>query len=431
VILIHSEVAMLTILVDVQCLQGEDTERGIPRWTLGFLNQLRNHECVLVALQNPKLKQINIDLHSYFDEVTVNSRTVVRDKTQKNKCVYLVPSPFEPVRPLSSLMPIHITDSQIPIAVVIYDMTPYLFSEFYQTEPQDERIVKLKEKLFEGSTVFLCISMNTARDLQKLWKIDENKIYVIGTGVSTFFYPVEHDSSVMDKFSVHSPYIFCIGRRDPRKQTLELISAFAELKKQYPHPLQLVIACNVSSETRQQWEDHVRALGVQPNDVVITGTVTDTDLRIFYSNCQLFVEPSLYEGFGYPPAEAAACGAVVITSNTSSLPEVLQNPDATFDPKNRRQIVELMDLGLHDEKFRLTNRTRSKAALQNHTWKVVCDKAFPALLNMAQKVNVPHRALGELAPLGTQFETDIHATITEQAVERFYASEQFDSDRGV
>jgi glycosyltransferase involved in cell wall biosynthesis len=374
VILVPSEVAMLTILVDVQCLQGEDIERGIPRWTLGFLNQLRSHECVLVALQNPKLKLINSDLHPYFDEVTVNSRTEVRNKFQGNNCVYLVPSPFEPVRPLSSLMPIHIVDSHIPIAVVIYDMTPYLFSELYQTEPQDERIVKLKEKLFVGSTLFLCISMNTASDLQKLWKIDENKICLIGTGVSTFFHPVERDASVMKKFSLDSPYVFCIGRRDPRKQTLELISAFAELKKQFTHPLQLVITCNVNPETRQQWEDHVRALGVQPSDVVITGTVTDTDLRILYSNCQLFVEPSLYEGFGYPPAEAAACGAVVITSNTSSLPEVLQNPDATFDPKNRRQIVELMDLGLNDERFRLTNRNRSKAALQHHTWEVVCDK---------------------------------------------------------
>jgi glycosyltransferase involved in cell wall biosynthesis len=419
---------MLTILVDVQCLQGEDTERGIPRWTLGFLNQLRNHECVLVALQNPKLKQINIDLHSYFDEVTVNSRTEFRAKTKKNKCIYLIPSPFEPVRPLSSLMPIHVVDSQIPTVIVMHDLTPYLFPNFYQAELQDAGIIKLKEKMFVGSDLFLCNSMNSAKDLRELWGIDGNKICVIGTGVSAFFYPVENNSLLMKKFAVHSPYIFCIGRRDPRKQTLELISAFAELKKQYPHPLQLVIACNVSSETRQQWEDHVRALGVQPNDVVITGTVTDTDLRIFYSNCQLFVEPSLYEGFGYPPAEAAACGAVVITSNTSSLPEVLQNPDATFDPKNRRQIVELMDLGLNDEKFRLTNRTRSKAALQNHTWKVVCDKAFPALLNIAQKVDVPHRVLGDMAPLGTQFETSVHVRITQEAVDRFYASAQFDSD---
>jgi len=419
---------MLTILVDVQCLQGEDIERGIPRWTLGFLNQLRTYDCVLVALQNPKLKQINIDLHSYFNEVTVNSRTVVRDKTQQNKCVYLVPSPFEPVRPLSSLMPIHIVDSQIPTAVVIYDMTPYLFSEFYQIEPQDARIVKLKEKLFEGSALFLCISMNTASDLQKLWKIDEDRTCVIGTGVSAFFCPVEHDLSTMEKFAIHAPYVFCIGRRDPRKQTLELISAFADLKRQLTDPLQLVITCNVSSETRQKWEDHARSLGIKSSDVVITGTVSDTDLRSLYSNCQLFVEPSLYEGFGYPPAEAAACGAVVLTSNTSSLPEVLQNDDATFDPRNRGQIVELMNLALSDEQFRSTNRVRSKAALRQHTWEEVCNKAFDALIGIAREVVVPHRALGDLAPVRTQSDSNFHSTISENAVERFYTAAQFDSE---
>ena len=419
---------MLTILVDVQCLQGEDIERGIPRWTLGFLNQLENYDCLLVALQNPKLKQINIDLHSYFDEVTVNSRTVVRDKIQKNKCIYLVPSPFEPVRPLSSLMPIHIVDSQIPIAVVIHDMTPYLFPNFYQPEPQDAQIAKLKEKMFIGSTLFLCNSMNSAKDLRELWKIDGDKICVIGTGVSTFFYPVERESSVMIKFKVHSPYVFCIGRRDPRKQTLELISAFADLKKQRNEPLQLVITCNVSSETREQWENHARSLGIQPSDVVITGIVTDTDLRTLYSSCHLFVEPSLYEGFGSPPAEAAACGAVVITSNTSSLPEVLQNPEATFDPKNRLELVDLMNLALSDEQFRLTNRARSGAALQHHTWEVVCDKAFAAFISNAQETDMPHRALGDLAPLGTQFDSNFHSTISQKAVERFYTASQFDSD---
>lgn len=419
---------MLTILVDVQCLQGEDIERGIPRWTIGFLNQLRNYDCVLVALQNPKLKQINIDLHSHFDEVTVNSRTEVRNRSQKNKCVYLVPSPFEPVRPLSSLMPIHIVDSQIPIAVVIMDMTPYLFADFYQVEPQDAQISKLKETMFLGSTLFLCISINSAKDLRELWKIDEHKICMIGTGMSTFFYPVERESSVLNKFKVHSPYVFCIGRRDPRKQTLELISAFADLKKQRNEPLQLVITCNVSSETRQQWENHARSIGIQPSDVVITGIVTDTDLRTLYSSCHLFVEPSLYEGFGYPPAEAAACGAVVITSDTSSLPEVLQNPEATFDPKNRLELVDLMNLALSDEQFRATNRAQSKVALRQHTWEEVCNKAFDAFIGIARDVVVPHRALGDLAPLGTRPDQNLHSTISQKAVERFYTASQFDSD---
>jgi glycosyltransferase involved in cell wall biosynthesis len=325
-------------------------------------------------------------------------------------------------------MPIHIVDSQIPIAVVIHDMTPQLFPSFYQDKPQDAQIVKLKEKMFIGSTLFLCNSMNSAKDLRELWKIEEDKTCVIGTGVSPFFFPVEPDLSTMGKFAIHAPYVFCIGRRDPRKQTQELISAFGDLKKQRTDPLQLVITCTVSSETRMHWEDHARSLGIQPSDMVITGTVNDSDLRTLYSNCQLFVEPSLYEGFGYPPAEAAACGAVVITSNTSSLPEVLQNADATFDPRNRGQIVELMNLALSDEQFRSTNRARSKAALRRHTWEEVGNKAFDALVGIAREVDMPHRSLGDLAPLGTQSDSNLHSTISQKAVQRFYSATQFDFD---
>jgi glycosyltransferase involved in cell wall biosynthesis len=325
-------------------------------------------------------------------------------------------------------MPIHIVDSQIPIAVVIHDMTPYLFPSFYQDKPQDAQIVKLKEKMFVGSTLFLCNSMNSAKDLRELWKIEEDKTCVIGTGVSPFFFPVEPDLFTMGKFAIHAPYVFCIGRRDPRKQTHELISAFADLKKQRTDPLQLVITCTVSSETRMHWEDHARSLGIQPSDMVITGTVNDSELRTLYSNCQLFVEPSLYEGFGYPPAEAAACGAVVITSNTSSLPEVLQNTDATFDPRNRGQIVELMNRALSDEQFRSTNRARSTDALRHHTWEEVCNKAFDALTSISRVADMPHRNLGDLAPLGIQSDSNFHSTISQKAVERFYTAAQFDSD---
>ena len=419
---------MITILVDVQCLQGEDLERGIPRWSTGFISHLKKTDCCLIALQNPSLPNISVDLHPLFDDVTVNTRAEIRKRTRAKNCVYLVLSPFEPVRPLTALLPIHIVDSQIPIVVVIYDMTPYLFPDFYQTEPQDKQIVQLKERLFSGSALFLCLSLNTAKDLKEIWDIDDRKICVIGTGVSKFFYPTEHESVILEKFAIHSPYVFCIGRKDPRKQTHELIHAFADLKKERSDPLQLVLTCNVSNETRQQWENFAKSLGLKNTDVVITGTVSDIELRALYSTCQLFVEPSLYEGFGYPPAEAAACGAVVITSNTSSLPEVLQNPDATFDPSDRQQLVSLMNLALSNEQFRSTNRTRSQLALQNHRWEKVCEKALDALVTIAKKVVVPHRALGDLRPLGTNADFNVNTIISQRAVERFYAIAQFDLD---
>ena len=142
--------------------------------------------------------------------------------------------------------------------------------------------------------------------------------------------------------------------------------------------------------------------------------------------CSLFVEPSLYEGFGYPPAEAAACGAVVITSNTSSLPEVLKDPDSTFDPTDRDQFSQKMHVALEDVTFRAMNRSRSKNALRGHTWKLVCDRAQGVFTNVACKVEIPHRPLGELAPLGIEPDPLFHTKISQEAAERFYSTAQFD-----
>lgn len=418
---------MLTIFVDVQCLQGENLERGIPRWSIGFIRHLRNTDCRLIALQNPRLPNISEDLHWLFSEVTINSRHMLRERTLEGKSVYLVLSPFEPVRPLSSLLPLHIVDAQIPVAVVIHDLTPYLFPNFYQLQPQDERIAALKYQLFSKSTLFLCNSFNTAEDLKNIWQVDAKKICVIGTGISPFFFPVLDFSLLHKKFGVDSPYVFCVGRKDPRKQTHELIYAFSELKKKWFHPLQLVLTCNVSRETKEKWQSLAQSLGLTDCDVIITGAVSDDDLRVLYSCCSLFVEPSLYEGFGFPPAEAAACGAVVITSNTSSLPEVIQDPAATFDPTNRQELVDLMKLALNNKEFRSINRSRSKLSIRKHNWEEVSSRAFQVFSKIARRVEVPQRILGDLAPLNSSQKFDSRTTITPEAVDRFYAVSHFDS----
>jgi glycosyltransferase involved in cell wall biosynthesis len=192
--------------------------------------------------------------------------------------------------------------------------------------------------------------------------------------------------------------------------------------------LQLVISCTVTDETRQRWLAHAESQGLELSEVVITGTVSDHELRDLYSMCNLFVEPSLYEGFGYPPAEAAACGAVVITSNTSSLPEVLKDPDSTFDPTNRKQFTQKMHDALEDVTFRSVNRARSKDALLEHTWKSACDRAVEAFARVARIVEIPRRALGELGPVGMPHDPNLHTKISQYAVERFYSTTQFDLD---
>lgn len=418
---------MLNVLVDLQCFQGHDLERGIPRWTLGFLNYLKLINCKIIGLTNPRLPNPPTQINKICDEVLENTRSNVRSKLVCDRCVYLIPSIFEPIRPLTDLLPLQIIDAKIPVAVVMHDLTPYLFPEFYSNEPQDIRLLDAKRNLFQYSDLFLCNSQNTAKDLKNLWNIEEKRITVVGTGISDFFYPVGKDENLLSRLLIHHEYIFCVGRSDPRKKTRDLIQAFSRLKEQHDlGPLQLVITCRLTEQIREEWLSFAHSLGLNKDDLVLTGEVSDVDLRALYSACQLFVEPSIYEGFGYPPAEAAACRAVVITSNTSSFPEVLRNPNAMFDPLNQNELIDLMHQALTDINFRNSNLEISSGSLKSHTWSRVVEVAFQSLDRVARETHLPVRNFGELNSLDGKERVNTRIKLPSVAVDRFYSKYQFD-----
>ena len=131
-------------------------------------------------------------------------------------------------------------------------------------------------------------------------------------------------------------YILSVGTLEPRKNLMSLLQAFADVIPLLPEDIKLVIA------GRKGWlyEDILKTIGDIGGKVVVTGYVTKVELRLLYNEAEVFVYPSLYEGFGLPVIEAMACGAPVITSNTSSLPEVAGDAGITVDPCNTGALSE-------------------------------------------------------------------------------------------
>jgi glycosyltransferase involved in cell wall biosynthesis len=114
-------------------------------------------------------------------------------------------------------------------------------------------------------------------------------------------------------------------------------------------------------------------------------------LAHLYEECRLFVEPSLYEGFWLPAAEAAVHGAAVITSSTSSLPEILNLPESQFDPASLNDIVRVMTQGLIDEEFRSRLLRAGEGVRKLHSWEAVVDRVLPRLEGTGRRVDVPVR----------------------------------------
>jgi glycosyltransferase involved in cell wall biosynthesis len=169
----------------------------------------------------------------------------------------------------------------------------------------------------------LADSAATKADLQSIWQVAEEKITVLYSGVNETFRPVkepEQLTAVRARYNLpDTPYLFTVGTVQPRKNYQMLIRAFAPLAALWPHNLYIAggqgwLYDEMMAEIeRQGLDERVRFLGF----------VADADLPALYSGATLFLFPSLYEGFGLPLLEAMQCGTPVVTSNASSLPEVV------------------------------------------------------------------------------------------------------------
>jgi glycosyltransferase involved in cell wall biosynthesis len=173
------------------------------------------------------------------------------------------------------------------------------------------------------ATHVLADSWATYRDLIRLWGVSEQKMSVLYSGVHPRFHFVtdpQRKATVLQRYELtNTPYILAVGTIQPRKNYGMLIRAFARLADEFPHHLVITGGKGWLSEglLGESTDPSMRAR------IHFPGFVDDADLPALYSAADLFAFPSLYEGFGLPLLEAMACGVPVLSSNASSLPEVV------------------------------------------------------------------------------------------------------------
>ena len=234
--------------------------------------------------------------------------------------------------------------------LTIHDLTPILFPETHggiHTFLQNNILPRSLKRVDS----IIAVSNSTKNDIIRYFKIGEAKVKVIYNGVDEIF-QVLHENKVEDvkeKYEIKHPFILYVGTLEPRKNIPTLLKAFYLLKKKgIQH--RLVIAGGKGWKYESVYET-VNELNLQ-DEVIFTGYVSDEDLPKLYNAADLFVYPSLYEGFGFPPLEAMACGCPVITSNVSSLPEVAGDAGILVDPLGIDEIADAMWKVLNNEDVR-------------------------------------------------------------------------------
>jgi glycosyltransferase involved in cell wall biosynthesis len=176
---------------------------------------------------------------------------------------------------------------------------------------------------------------------------------------------------ITEKYGITGEYVFYAGTHQPRKNLVRLVKAFSRLKSR-DH---LLVITGKKEARRREVYDMVERLGLSDR-VVFTGMVPEEELPVLYSMADLFVFPSLYEGFGLPPLEAMACGTPVVTTSCTSLPEVVGDAALIADPLDVDSIAACMDRVLSSSSFAAELSEKGFSRVKRFSWLKTAEKTL-------------------------------------------------------
>jgi len=273
---------------------------------------------------------------------------------------------------------------RVPYIITVHDLIRYFDldgEEAFIRSPnrRDRHYLNLDYEGIRKATGIIAVSQSTKDDLIQHLGIPDERISVVYEGIDhSLFQPVSHRI-------YNYPYILFVGSEQPRKNFTTLLKAFSQLKSE-PKFKELKLV-KVGSAGGQETDFRNQTIGVVESlnlsrEIVFTDFVPEADLPAYYSGAEVFVLPSLYEGFGFPILEAMACGCPVVTSNTSSLPEVVGEAGTMVDPYDTDSLAQAMRQVLTDSELRDNMIRKGLAQAKKFTW----EKAAEQTLEVYNKV---------------------------------------------
>src|ERR1700721_2136894 len=262
-----------------------------------------------------------------------------------------------------------------PYVMTVHDVLEHMYRAHDRSSLRRSMHFQLTRRVLKGAARILAMSNYTKSDIEKLFGIPGSRIEVVYNAIDERFlggHASDTDRQVLaERYLVTYPFLLYAGRISPHKNLVRIIEAFSALKaelekeKRFPE-LKLIIIGDELSKHPDLRRTVIRG-GVQ-NDVRFMGFVPIEMLRVFYDVAKIFVFPSLYEGFGLPPLEAMAHGTPVVTSNTSSLPEVVGNAAVLVNPENVFEIRRGLQRVLLDPVLREQMKQRGYQQAQRFSW---------------------------------------------------------------
>ncbi len=374
----------MRIVIDLQGAQTPfSRNRGVGRYTIELAKAMAQnpmgHEIILAlngafpdtiesirAEFDETLPQENIKVwQQFFDTATLKLENAWREKAGKILREEFLNSLESDIVFSTNLQEgmndaactsVKILPTDSLICSTLHDVTPLIHPNEYLNNSIVRAWYKEKIDFIKKSDIVLTDSYSSREEISDLLGIPVERIYVIYPAVNhSKFRPrcisIDDKKALLARMNISHPFVMYAGGFDLHKNLENLYSAFSKLPQNILQIHQLVMVGEGLKHEEGNHRSKLKKLGISDN-VIFTGYVDDEELVMLYNLCNLFVFPSINEGFGIPPLEAMACGAVVIASNTSSLPEVIGYQGALFNPYDDIDIAKKIERALTDSKFR-------------------------------------------------------------------------------
>ena len=271
--------------------------------------------------------------------------------------------------------------------VTVHDVIPLVMPE-YRVRPQNRMYTDFVAFTVCRANAIITVSEYSKQDIVRMLQIPEERIHVIGNAVDASYRPITDTrliDSIRERYGIGQKYILYFGGFDIRKNVERVLQAYAALPESIKEEYQLVIAGRLHLLGHPLYPDprpQVQELGLDER-VVMTGQIREQDKAPLYSAAALYLFPSLYEGFGIPVLEAMACGAAVVTSDITALPEVVGDAARLVDPYSVEAITEAMAELLEDDARRNSLRERALERARDFSWQRVAEQTLDVYRKLA------------------------------------------------
>jgi glycosyltransferase involved in cell wall biosynthesis len=276
------------------------------------------------------------------------------------------------------------TGRKLPVFVTVHDLLPIKHPEYFSKKAATAAEAWLAR--FSRERWYLCSSENTRRDLLETGRCDPQRVFVTPLAANEEFYPrPEAGPAIRAKYGLgDAPYFLSVCTLEPRKNLDTVIRTFLKLvreeNRQLPAGLKLVLVGTLGWMHEKIHAAYAGA-GDARERIVFAGHVPEADLPALYSHALAFVYLSFYEGFGLPVLEAMRCGAPVVASNTSSLPEVVGTAGILQDPRDEDALAQNLQMICNDPMLRAGLSQRAVEQAATFSWDHCAKLTFAAYMS--------------------------------------------------